>query len=207
MLEALGEGADESGMNLDGAGLSGLPSLFASEPLVSTTTLKAAGSRAGSPTRISAADPVNAFRAYSEASIPVASAEASSSGSAASPRLHRLVEWMDSHALTRSVHKCARYVREAFEAAGLSTSDRPASGAAGDYGPYLMRHGAQAVEVDASYQPKAGDTAVFEKTAQHPYGHIEVFDGERWVSDFRQQGFSPYRDAATTPAFQVYRLP
>jgi hypothetical protein len=97
-------------------------------------------------------------------------------------------------------------VREAFEAAGISTADRPTSGAAGDYGPYLIRHGAQVVEANESYRPKLGDTAVFERNSEHPFGHIEVFDGERWVSDFRQNGFSPYGDPATTPAFHVYRL-
>lgn len=119
---------------------------------------------------------------------------------------NRFVEWLDSHALTRSAHHCAQYVRKAFEAAGFSTADRPVSGDAGDYGPYLMRHGATRVEADTDYRPEAGDTAVFEKTAEHPAGHIEVFDGERWVSDFRQQGFSPYRDPATTPAVAIYRF-
>lgn len=119
---------------------------------------------------------------------------------------NRFVEWLDSHALTRSAHHCAQYVRRAFEAAGFSTADRPASGDAGDYGPYLMRHGATQVETGAGYRPEAGDTAVFEKTAEHPAGHIEVFDGEQWVSDFRQRGFSPYRDPATTPAAAIYRF-
>jgi hypothetical protein len=121
--------------------------------------------------------------------------------------LHKsqLAAWMDAHALTRSSHHCAMYCRLGMEAAGLSTQDRPRSGDAGDYGPFLLRHGAQVVAKDL-YTPQVGDTVVFEKTAQHPYGHIEMYDGQRWVSDFMQHSFSPYRDAASTPPFTIYRL-
>ena len=83
----------------------------------------------------------------------------------------------------------------------LSTQDRPRSGDAGDYGPFLLRTGHR-----DSYAPQVGDTVVFDKTAQHPYGHIEMYDGQRWVSDFMQRSFSPYRDAASTPPFTIYRL-
>jgi hypothetical protein len=117
----------------------------------------------------------------------------------------QLSDWMDAHALTRSSHHCAMYCRLGMEAAGLDTGDRPQSGDAGDYGPFLLRHGAQTVPQD-SYVPQVGDVVVFDKTGQHPYGHIEMYDGQHWVSDFKQHSFSPYRDAASTPPFTIYRL-
>jgi hypothetical protein len=117
----------------------------------------------------------------------------------------QLSDWMDAHALSRSSHHCAMYCRLGMEAAGLDTADRPRSGDAGDYGPFLLRHGAKAVAQD-SYVPQVGDVAVFDKTGKHPYGHIEMYDGHQWVSDFMQHGFSPYRDAASTPPFTIYRL-
>ena len=117
----------------------------------------------------------------------------------------QLSDWMDAHALTRSSHHCAMYCRLGMEAAGLDTGDRPQSGDAGDYGPFLLRHGAQIVPQD-SYVPQVGDVVVFDKTGQHPYGHIEMYDGQHWVSDFKQHSFSPYRDAASTPPFTIYRL-
>jgi hypothetical protein len=125
--------------------------------------------------------------------------------SAASLNKSELAQWMDDHALSRSSHHCAMYCRLGMEAAGLSTQDRPRSGDAADYGPYLLRHGAQVVPTDG-YAPQVGDTVVFDKTPQHPYGHIELYDGQRWVSDFMQHNFSPYRDAASTPPFTIYRL-
>ena len=117
----------------------------------------------------------------------------------------QLSDWMDAHALSRSSHHCAMYCRLGMEAAGLNTGDRPQSGDAGDYGPFLMRHGAQTVPPD-SYSPQVGEVVVFKKTDQHPNGHIEMYDGQHWVSDFMQHGFSPYRDAASTPPFTIYRL-
>ncbi len=135
--------------------------------------------------------------------LPVADRQPETSASG----LHKnqLAAWMDAHALTRSSQHCAMYCRLGLEAAGLSTQDRPRSGDAGDYGPFLLRHGAQVVAAD-SYTPQLGDTVVFDKTAQHPYGHIEMYDGQRWVSDFMQHSFSPYRDYASTPPFTIYRL-
>lgn len=117
----------------------------------------------------------------------------------------QLSDWMDAHALSHSSHHCAMYCRLGMEAAGLDTGDRPQSGDAGDYGPFLLRHGAQTVPQD-SYVPQVGDVVVFDKTGQHPYGHIEMYDGQHWVSDFKQHSFSPYRDTASTPPFTIYRL-
>jgi hypothetical protein len=116
-----------------------------------------------------------------------------------------LSKWMDAHALTRSSHHCAMYCRMGMEAAGLNTADRPATGDAGDYGPFLLRHGAQIVPKE-SYSPRVGDVVIFSKTSEHPSGHIEMYDGQRWVSDFKQQSLSPYRDVTSAPPYTIYRL-
>lgn len=142
---------------------------------------------------------------------PNVSAASDSPAPAASPEhrggfsKNRLIEWMDKHAHLHSLHLCAMFFRRGMEAAGASTADRPASGDAADYGPYLLSHGAKELPAE-SYQPQAGDTVVFDRSELHPAGHIEIYDGERWVSDFVQQGFSPYRDARSTPSFKIYRL-
>ena len=116
-----------------------------------------------------------------------------------------LSTWMDAHALSRSSHHCAMYCRLGLEAAGLSTGDRPQSGDAGDYGPFLLRHGAKTVSPN-SYDPQVGDVVVFDKTSSHPHGHIEMYDGQHWVSDFMQHSFSPYHDASSSPPFTIYRI-
>jgi hypothetical protein len=115
----------------------------------------------------------------------------------------RIISWLDAHAHLHSTHHCAASVRQAMEAAGIPTAGRP--GDAGDYGPFLVQHGARTVD-PSSYEPHVGDIAVFDKSEVHPAGHIQVFNGQHWVSDFVQQGFSPYRDAESTPPVTVYRL-
>jgi hypothetical protein len=93
----------------------------------------------------------------------------------------KLASWMDAHALACSNHHCALFCRLGMEAAGMSTADRPLSGDAADYGPFLLRHGAHVVPLD-SYTPQVGDTVVFDKTARHPNGHMEMYDGHHWVA-------------------------
>jgi hypothetical protein len=117
----------------------------------------------------------------------------------------KLVSWMDAHALAYSSHRCALFCRLGMEAAGMSIADRPLSGDAADYGPFLLRHGAHVVPLN-SYTPQVGDTVIFDKTVEHPNGHMEMYDGHHWVSDFMQHCFCPYRDAASTPSFTIYRL-
>jgi hypothetical protein len=112
----------------------------------------------------------------------------------------KLVKWMDDHAETKSQGKCARYVREGLEAGGLNTDARP--NLAKDYGPFLSKLGAFVLQ--DSFTPQAGDLAVFEGTDDHPIGHVQVYDGKQWVSDFKQNGYNPYHDDTKSKA---YRFP
>jgi hypothetical protein len=140
-----------------------------------------------------------------DSAIPGATPSTSPTSGVGALNKNDLSDWMDAHALTRSSHHCAMYCRMGMEAAGLDTTDRPRSGDAGDYGPFLLRHGAKTISKD-SYDPQVGDVVVFDKTSQHPFGHIEMYDGHRWVSDFLQHSLSPYRDPSSAPPFTIYRL-
>ena len=89
---------------------------------------------------------------------------------------------------------CARAVRQALEAGGLSTDNRPA--AATDYDDYLPTLGFIQVDI-ANYVPQIGDIVVHEALEGHPYGHIAMFDGNDWISDFIQRdmfGGNAYRE-------------
>lgn len=109
---------------------------------------------------------------------------------------------MDEHAGKASTERCAAYCRKGLEAGGLDTSGHPVD--AGDYGPFLLKKGASVVS-PAGYKPEKGDVSVFSKNQSHRYGHIEIFDGKQWVSDFKQNNFSPYR--SNTPPVTIYRFP
>lgn len=89
----------------------------------------------------------------------------------------------------RSTGKCALYVRKALQAAGYSFTPQRSA--------YLYNHGILAGAgfskvPEIGYQPLVGDVVVFDRTAKNPHGHIQIYDGKQWVSDFRQRKFSPY---------------
>lgn len=106
-----------------------------------------------------------------------------------------------------SVGLCAKYVRLALEDGGMNTwgktkvEQRPNS--AKDYGPFLTYKGFTEVP-DGDYQK--GDIAVIESFKNNPHGHIEMYNGENWVSDFVQKTFYPgssYRKVK--PNYKIYR--
>lgn len=99
----------------------------------------------------------------------------------------------------KSGHMCARAVRMAMEAGGLSTEGRPNYG--GQYGLFLQKNGWQEINGDT---PQKGDIAVTKPHGKHTGGHISMFDGEKWVSDYIQRDkfvYSSANDNNTT----VYR--
>jgi hypothetical protein len=116
--------------------------------------------------------------------------------------------------------KCATKVREAIEAGGIILNDHgvPAKG----FGPSLEKAGFEKSfennDKDRNYPPdgytpQKGDVVVIQKTSTSPDGHMAMFDGKQWVSDFVQEdregnpdGFWPgpkYRDEE--PDYVIYR--
>jgi hypothetical protein len=112
-------------------------------------------------------------------------------------------------------HACAQYVRGALNDGGGLNVGTPANGLgnAADYGPPLENAGFQPVAngnayPPEDYTPQAGDVAVIQPTNENASGHMEMYNGSQWVSDFRQDGFWPgphYRNE--TPHFVIYRYP
>jgi hypothetical protein len=111
------------------------------------------------------------------------------------------VNYLRWHANASSHGDCARYVREAVERGGIKL-DRTAS--ARDYGSSLVR----AVFRDVTGgTPQRGDVMVIDAIPRHPHGHMTMFDGDIWISDFRQpRGFYPGPDDRTAaPRYKMYR--
>lgn len=111
------------------------------------------------------------------------------------------VKKLDARARDKSLGRCAEYVRVAVEAGGV-TLVRHTS--AKDYGSSLLAVGFSASSDGLS---KAGDVAVIQPITGHPHGHMAMFNGRIWVSDFKQNhGYYPgpsYRKLK--PAVLFYR--
>lgn len=84
-----------------------------------------------------------------------------------------------------------------------------ATGSAKDYTPFLLSKGFN-IENSTDYTPIKGDIAVFESfmgtTKYHEHGHIQMYNGTQWVSDFKQKGFWPGTDYRKfQPSFTILR--
>lgn len=109
----------------------------------------------------------------------------------------KAVEYITEHAESHSVSSCALYVRRAIETGGCPTFLQPRS--ACDYDTFLPDLGFSEVEAEG-YEPQAGDIVVFSAIKGHRHGHICMYNGTQWVSDFKQRSMysaSAYRSEGT----------
>lgn len=92
-------------------------------------------------------------------------------------------------ALSRSSGYCARYVRKALQSAGYEFTPNPS---AYQYATRGTLSNAGFTKISNDMQPQVGDVVVYDRSSKRPHGHIQIFDGRDWVSDFRQRSISPY---------------
>lgn len=120
--------------------------------------------------------------------------------------VNKAVQYLEAHAQPHSTGQCAHYVREAVEAGGV-TLVRHVS--AKNYGSSLTAVGFLVVPSGPTYMHQKGDVGIVQPIKGHPHGHMAMFDGKHWISDFVQyHGLYPgqsYRDAK--PAYTIYRYP
>lgn len=82
---------------------------------------------------------------------------------------------------------CAKHVQRALEASGISGEGHPPK--AKDYGRYLASKGFFRLQ-GSDYQPKKGDLVVIQPASgKSGPGHIAMYDGKQWISDYRQKTF------------------
>lgn len=118
--------------------------------------------------------------------------------------LGKTLAYLAQNAESKSTGYCAKYIREALEAGGFNTSGHPSS--AHEYDTYLKKMGF--VEVDKkNYVPQPGDIVVHEAIPGHSDGHISMYDGSNWYSDFKQKdmhGGSAFRNSDN---YTILRIP
>ncbi|GJD49976.1 hypothetical protein OPKNFCMD_2712 [Methylobacterium crusticola] len=111
---------------------------------------------------------------------------------------------VSSNTGSASRHHCLRAVRQAIEAGGVSLKTRVAN--AKDAGPSLVEVGFSVVS-SAGYTPRKGDVAVIQNyQGGSVAGHICMYSGEAWISDFVQTDMwsgPGYR--TSRPPFKIYR--
>lgn len=117
------------------------------------------------------------------------------------------IEYLNENAQPKSIGKCAGYVRKAIEAGGLSTNGRPVS--AYMYADFLPKIGFEKItEITGkanqanwtSKNAKPGDIAVME---HGKHGHICMYNGKNWVSDFIQNNMWVYKGDGICKIFRI----
>jgi hypothetical protein len=131
---------------------------------------------------------------------PLADTPAEPTSSVHEYSIQRAVAHLDRAAHASSQGRCARYVREAIEAGGLPVPP-PRPLYAKDYGPTLENLGFVPVATEG-YSAQTGDIAVIEPPTGRTEGHIQMFNGQIWVSDFRQRA-----DIYPGPAYRNQAVP
>ena len=95
--------------------------------------------------------------------------------------------WLISYSSSSSQGQCAKFVRMGIEAGGISTAGRPV--AAQDYIYFLPTIGFNVIP--QPNPPRVGDLCVI---SHGRYGHICMFCGTQWISDFKQTSFMVYHE-------------
>lgn len=115
---------------------------------------------------------------------------------------HVAATYARQHAMSSSHKMCATYVRMALEAGGVRISG---INFAKDYGPALERNGF--IALGPGQAVREGDIVVIQPyEGGNAAGHIAIYDGSTWYSDFRQidmwagPGYRTY-----TPSHKIYR--
>ena len=108
----------------------------------------------------------------------------------ANTRPAKAAAYARSRAAGKSRGECAKYVRLALQSGGgYKFVGWPV--AAGDYANGMMTQMGM-VQIDHNAPRQVGDVMVINKNNRHPYGHIQIYDGRAWISDFVQNTWKVY---------------
>lgn len=104
----------------------------------------------------------------------------------------------------KSIHCCAWYTMRALQAGGCPAIILPAQ-----WYKYFMPLVQFEEVASEEYLPQAGDVVVFERPKGRSWkkisgwwGHVAMYNGEQWISDFKQKRMSPYKQKVP---YRLYR--
>ena len=119
-------------------------------------------------------------------------------------------KWIQKNAYSSTQTICATWVRKALEKGGLNTDGRPTY--AWHYENYLPKIGFKEIATIingniGSYKPEPGDIATYMKhNNPEKEGHICLYTGVQWCSDFRQNNMDVYDSTDKIHIFRFNKL-
>ena len=122
----------------------------------------------------------------------------------------RTCRWLQKNTYDGTHHGCATWVRTGLEKGGLNTDGRPTY--AWRYEEYLPKIGFKEIVTIingniGSYKPEPGDIATYMKyNNPNKAGHICLYTGVQWCSDFRQNNMDVYDSTDKIHIFRFNKL-
>ena len=113
----------------------------------------------------------------------------------------RTVDYATRNAASHSRTMCAGYVIRAMWHGGCPMGLVPAYA----YNKILPQMGFDEVSI-SHYTPRRGDISVLPANSNSSFGHIAIYDGKQWISDFKQKSIYPsgaYKEVGT---YQIFRI-
>ena len=101
----------------------------------------------------------------------------------------KAAEYVTKNAESKSVGLCAKYVRKAIVAGGIPLYQ---GGNAWSYKYLLPLLGFK--EIEDVNDKKVGDIVVFQPIGKRYFGHIAMWNGRQWISDFKQHSIIVHSD-------------
>lgn len=110
------------------------------------------------------------------------------------PRAVVAANYARGRAKAKTLGLCAKYVADALQYAGYKFLRQPSAYLYAAKG-VMLSMGFTKMPEGTKYEP--GDVIVIDNFEGNPHGHIQIFDGRNWISDFLQRTDSPYRNKYT----------
>ena len=116
----------------------------------------------------------------------------------------RASEYLTENGQDKSTHCCAWCTMRALQAGGCPAVILPAQW----YRYFMPLVQFEETPLDG-YVPQKGDVVVFERPAWRSWkrisqwwGHVAMYNGEQWISDFKQKDMNPYKKPVP---YRIYR--
>ena len=113
-----------------------------------------------------------------------------------------MVDYIQSNYNDKSRCMCAWYVMKAIRNGGcLNCYIYPAYA----YNKILPQLGFTEIS-SHNYIPKRGDISVLPQNDKSSFGHIAIYDGNNWISDFKQRSIFPGVIYENVGKYQIFRI-
>lgn len=115
----------------------------------------------------------------------------------------KAVEYITEHKEQKSKCMCAWYTMKAIRNGGCyNCYIYPAY----SYNKMLVQLGFEEVFNGGNYTPLKGDISVLPRNSHSVFGHIAIYNGEKWISDFEQKSIFPGKAYSEKGEYQIYRI-